>query len=96
VGGLSRGSLRACRRAPAAAGAGLWLTRALEPRPDVLGLLDVVVGRTPEQQTAGDAPDGDGHLELRGHTEDGVSADLLYGFGHIILQNSGIGGLTLI
>jgi putative transposase len=26
----------------------------------------------------------------------GVSADLLYGFGHIILQNSGIGGLSLI
>jgi hypothetical protein len=31
-----------------------------------------------------------------GFGRSGVSADRLYGFGHFIMQNSGIGGLSLI
>jgi hypothetical protein len=58
--------MRPARLASAASATGRLsgLPGGLEPGTDLLGLLEVLVGRAPEEQASGYAPDGYRHVEL--------------------------------
>jgi hypothetical protein len=62
------GSLR-----PAAAlGRLWWLPSGLEACSDLVRLVDIFVSGAPEDQAAGDSPDGDGNIEFSGAPENPV------------------------
>ncbi len=72
--GSPTGELYAALSAPAAATRGcLWrLPSGLQPWGDLVGLLEIFVSRAPEDQAAGDSPDGDRNPALCDDVEDAV------------------------
>jgi hypothetical protein len=61
----------ALRLAPS--GAGLWASLGgLEPAGGLLGLLDILITRAPEEQASGHAPDGHGDPELGSDAQEPV------------------------
>jgi hypothetical protein len=52
---------------PAPGGPNLWSPpRGLEPAGSLLGLLEILIARAPEEQAAGHAADGDGNATFGG------------------------------